>query len=477
MSETNKRNIVVIDDDQTDLDLISLTLEPRGFDVIAAAELKESVRKARQVKPVLIFVSIHLPHFLEIISSIQTFESLKRVPVVLIANPGELNPLYAATLGVVDVLEKPLTPPRLISKTFNALGEDADQVPIGELFQTFETKKESAEQPAEVKTAESFGTDAGILFPSDEPSGVSKTEEPGQTEKKLDDLLPEKKLDDLLDEKEEDYLVRDKAPFKKNLLIYSAIFILSGIGLSALFFTGTYEKILTSILQDESERNDSIATGMPDEEVQDSSVDEPQEPFAVETAEEMKILPPAADEETSGEGTPFSDEKAGTMITGKKRRILPKSAFLKKAPLLSGEESVPEENGTGTLPADTKEIMNAVPSEHDDTSGEEKITSEEETVEINAADKKRRVPPKSAFLLKKPYFVQVGAYATESNALVIYNTLKQKGYRVVVRKELINGNRFLHRVMVGEFASKEDAQAQSKELLEKEGIKSFLYRD
>ncbi|MBI5666261.1 MAG: SPOR domain-containing protein [Nitrospirae bacterium] len=71
------------------------------------------------------------------------------------------------------------------------------------------------------------------------------------------------------------------------------------------------------------------------------------------------------------------------------------------------------------------------------------------------------------------YALQIGAFAEEENALSLIEKLKQKGYEASIRKE---GKRPLHLVLIGRFDTSKEASEGSRLLLQKDGIKSVVYR-
>jgi DNA-binding response OmpR family regulator len=128
MAGETRRKVLVIDNDRVASDMIVKTLLPRGLDVSVAASPDRGVEKAREYKPDLVFISLFFPdsNGLKISRRIHSEEGLKKVPLMmLISYRGELDPKYTSTIGIVDVLVKPLMPEDIIAKTKKVLGEQA----------------------------------------------------------------------------------------------------------------------------------------------------------------------------------------------------------------------------------------------------------------------------------------------------------------------------------------------------------------
>ena len=120
MSERQKRKVLVVDDDQDVYNMFSGALETKGFEVVIVSDPEEAIEKAKEIEPNLIFVSLYLSRSngLKVSASIHSIESLKKVPIVLITSHSEwLNLQYLVTIGIVNVLVRPLNTDELVSKT------------------------------------------------------------------------------------------------------------------------------------------------------------------------------------------------------------------------------------------------------------------------------------------------------------------------------------------------------------------------
>jgi len=128
MIEKMQRRVLVIDNDRIASDMIVKTLLPRGLDVSVVASPDRGVEKALEYKPDLVFISLFLPESngFKISRRIHSTEELMNVPLMmLISYRGELDPKYTSSIGVVDVLVKPLKPEDIISKIEKVLGKQA----------------------------------------------------------------------------------------------------------------------------------------------------------------------------------------------------------------------------------------------------------------------------------------------------------------------------------------------------------------
>jgi hypothetical protein len=75
---------------------------------------------------------------------------------------------------------------------------------------------------------------------------------------------------------------------------------------------------------------------------------------------------------------------------------------------------------------------------------------------------------------RETYAVQVGAFRNQKNAAALVEKLKKRGYDAFIWDET---GQALHRVLVGRFGSRQKAAVQAKVVLQKEGMKSIIFRD
>jgi cell division septation protein DedD len=76
---------------------------------------------------------------------------------------------------------------------------------------------------------------------------------------------------------------------------------------------------------------------------------------------------------------------------------------------------------------------------------------------------------------KEVYSLQVGIYEAKKYADLTSKKLKLKGYDVFILRSSNTDGAFVYRVLVGEYDTRKDALQQSKSILQKEGIASFIY--
>ena len=113
--------VLVVDDDPTIVQLLTLTLEPDGFHVLTANDGESALRMAGREHPALILLDWNMPGAdgIEVTRALRDHEdpALRDVPVVLITSQsGAENTAAGFAAGVTDYLTKPFRPAHVRSR-------------------------------------------------------------------------------------------------------------------------------------------------------------------------------------------------------------------------------------------------------------------------------------------------------------------------------------------------------------------------
>ena len=114
---TDKRLVLIADDDPDILGLVSLRLEKNGYGVVTAADGREALEAVREHRPALAIVDMRMPEMdgLELIRSIRRDEQSSDIKVIaLSARVREANVNAALEAGADDYVEKPFSPRKLV---------------------------------------------------------------------------------------------------------------------------------------------------------------------------------------------------------------------------------------------------------------------------------------------------------------------------------------------------------------------------
>jgi len=113
---TDKRRILLVDDDPEIIEALRYALESKGFSILIARDGNQGLAMAEREDPDLVILDMMMPKR----SGFLVLEKLRRthpVPVRVImitANEGSRHKAYAEMLGVDDYIRKPFPMDRLI---------------------------------------------------------------------------------------------------------------------------------------------------------------------------------------------------------------------------------------------------------------------------------------------------------------------------------------------------------------------------
>ena len=117
----SKPKILVIDDEQSILNLVSAYLRPEGYEVFTAIDGPAGLKAARAYKPDLIVLDIMLPGM----DGIEVLNRLRRESdvyvIMLTAKAEETDKVVGLSVGADDYVTKPFSPRELVARIKAAL--------------------------------------------------------------------------------------------------------------------------------------------------------------------------------------------------------------------------------------------------------------------------------------------------------------------------------------------------------------------
>ncbi len=138
-----KSKILVVDDEPEAVELVEFNLRQAGFDVVAAADGTDALKKARSVLPSLIVLDLMLPEIdgLEICKLLRRDSATARIPIIMLtAKAAEIDRIIGLELGADDYVTKPFSPRELILRIRKILdrgrnqGDEVDRMVFRELL-------------------------------------------------------------------------------------------------------------------------------------------------------------------------------------------------------------------------------------------------------------------------------------------------------------------------------------------------------
>ncbi len=108
--------IMVVDDEQAILSLLSRTLEPEGFGVVIASNGRSALALLEEHKPDLVILDIMMPG-LDGFQVLDLIRQRSNIPVIMLTARGEVTSLNEALgLGADDYVRKPFHTRELLAR-------------------------------------------------------------------------------------------------------------------------------------------------------------------------------------------------------------------------------------------------------------------------------------------------------------------------------------------------------------------------
>ena len=113
---SERRRILVVDDEERMVRFILMNLEHDGFQVNEAFNGKQAIQKLRDVTPDLILLDIMMPD-LDGFEVLETVREISNVPVIMLTAKGEEDDrVRGLERGADDYVTKPFSPRELVSR-------------------------------------------------------------------------------------------------------------------------------------------------------------------------------------------------------------------------------------------------------------------------------------------------------------------------------------------------------------------------
>jgi two-component system phosphate regulon response regulator PhoB len=113
------KKILVVEDEQDILDLISFNLEREGFRVVAARSGEDGLKKATADPPDTILLDIMLPGIngLDVCRELKADDSMRQIPIIMLTAKNEdIDIVTGLEVGADDYITKPFSPKVLIAR-------------------------------------------------------------------------------------------------------------------------------------------------------------------------------------------------------------------------------------------------------------------------------------------------------------------------------------------------------------------------
>lgn len=139
----NRKKILLVDDEQDILEIISYNLEKEGYHVFTASNGNEGIAKAKEILPDLILLDVMMPEKdgIETCQELRKIKELQKTLIVFLsARSEEFSQLAGYQAGANDYMVKLIKPKVLVSKVAALLQlgaqsqENSNYIEIGDLI-------------------------------------------------------------------------------------------------------------------------------------------------------------------------------------------------------------------------------------------------------------------------------------------------------------------------------------------------------
>ena len=130
---TDRRRVLVVDDEEDIAELISFNLRGAGFDVVTAGDGAEALLRAAETHPDIILLDVMLPEMdgFAVCEMLRRSPENARTPVIFVTSwSSEDARVLGLEFGGADYVVKPFSPKELVLRVRAVLNRTMPQVPV-----------------------------------------------------------------------------------------------------------------------------------------------------------------------------------------------------------------------------------------------------------------------------------------------------------------------------------------------------------
>ena len=119
--------VLIVDDSPTEVHVLGGYLKKHGFEVATAADGREGIDRARELKPDLVLMDVVMPGMngFQATRQMSKDPEIASIPVIMVTTKGlETDKIWGMRQGAADYLVKPVTEDQLVEKVRAALARN-----------------------------------------------------------------------------------------------------------------------------------------------------------------------------------------------------------------------------------------------------------------------------------------------------------------------------------------------------------------
>ena len=124
MKETETRTILIVDDEDDVLDLLTVVFEKEGFRTLVAADGKSALTLAYENTPDLILLDVMMPEMdgWQVLRALKVESRTATIPVAMVSARTEgRDKIIGLQEGAISYVEKPFSPARVVAEVRSIL--------------------------------------------------------------------------------------------------------------------------------------------------------------------------------------------------------------------------------------------------------------------------------------------------------------------------------------------------------------------
>jgi len=125
ITNTTNRRILIADDEPYILRSLSFVLQKEGFEIETACDGVETLEKARQFKPKILFLDIMMPleDGYEVCEELKSAPDTKDIYVIMLTAKGQIiDKKRGLEVGTDEYITKPFSPREIVNKVKEIIG-------------------------------------------------------------------------------------------------------------------------------------------------------------------------------------------------------------------------------------------------------------------------------------------------------------------------------------------------------------------
>jgi two-component system sensor histidine kinase ChiS len=156
-NQEKSEQILLVDDDQTNLQVLYETLSGRGYRLLIAKDGESALRVANKVRPSLILLDIMMPGIsgFDVCGSLKANQGTEDIPVIFLSARDETkDKVKGLDLGAVDYVSKPFQPEEIIARVKTHLMISSLKRSLAEKNEELKAANDFLEEGVRARTAE-----------------------------------------------------------------------------------------------------------------------------------------------------------------------------------------------------------------------------------------------------------------------------------------------------------------------------------